>query len=115
GQVAPMSDAFCAGGHAAQVLSRLGSRPDAVLVSDETVHDFQLQPGDLLRLRLQFASDHNYHVVAFHYVGIVREFPTAPRDSFLVANASYVAQQTGTPAFQTILIRASASPVRVAQ
>jgi len=115
GQATPMSDAFFAGGHAAQVLSRLDSRPDAVLVSDETVHDFQLQPGDLLRLRLQFASDHNYHIVAFHYVGIVREFPTAPRDSFLVANGSYVAQQTGSPAFQTLLVRTSAQPPAVAE
>ena len=29
--------------------------------------------------------------VPFHYVGVANEFPTAPRDSFLVANADYVA------------------------
>jgi len=110
----PMSDAFFGGGHASQVLAGLASQPDAVLVSDETVHDFQLQPGDLLRLRLQFAADHAYHIVQFHYVGIVREFPTAPRDSFLVANASYVAQQTGSNAFQTLLVRTSGSPPAVA-
>ena len=110
----PMSDAFFGGGHASQVLAGLASQPDAVLVSDETVHDFQLQPGDLLRLRLQFAADHAYHIVQFHYVGIVREFPTAPRDSFLVANASYVAQQTGSSAFQTLLVRTSGSPPAVA-
>ena len=110
----PMSDAFFGGGHASQVLAGLASHPDAVLVSDETVHDFQLQPGDLLRLRLQFAADHAYHIVQFHYVGIVREFPTAPRDSFLLANASYVAQQTGSNAFQTLLVRTSGSPPAVA-
>jgi putative ABC transport system permease protein len=110
----PMSDAFFGGGHASQVLAGLASQPDAVLISDETVHDFQLQPGDLLRLRLQFAADHAYHIVQFHYVGIVREFPTAPRDSFLVANASYVAQQTGSTAFQTLLVRTSDSPPAVA-
>ncbi len=114
GQATPMSDAFFAGGHAAGVLAQLAARPDAVLVSDETVHDFQLQPGDLLRLRLQFGSDHAYHVVPFHYVGIVREFPTAPSDSFLVANASYVAKATGSPAFQTLLVRTSGSPPAVA-
>ena len=27
----------------------------------------------------------------FHYVGVVNEFPTAPKDSFFVANAAYVA------------------------
>src|SRR5205823_9220152 len=114
GSATPMSDAFFGGGHAAQVLAQLAARPDAVLVSDETVHDFQLQPGDLIRLRLQFARDHAYHIVPFHYVGIVREFPTAPRDSFFVANASYVAPQTGSSAYQTVLVRASASPPVVA-
>jgi putative ABC transport system permease protein len=109
----PMSDAFFAGGNAARVLEGLASRPDAVLVSDETVHDFQLHTGDLLRLRLQFA-DHAYHVVPFHYVGIVREFPTAPRDSFFVANASYLARMTGSPAYQVMLTRVSGSPPWIA-
>jgi putative ABC transport system permease protein len=105
-----MSDAFFGSGNAQQTLATLASHPDGVLVSDETVQDFQLHPGDLLRLRLQFAGDHAYHVVPFHYVGVAREFPTAPHDSFLVANASYVAQRTGTPAFQTLLVRTSGSP-----
>jgi putative ABC transport system permease protein len=111
GRATSMSDAYFAGGDAAGVLSRLVAHPDGVLLSDETVHDFQLVPGDLVRLRLQLASDGKYHIVPFHYVGIAREFPTAPRDSFIVADASYVAQQTGTPAFQTLLIRTSGSPV----
>jgi len=114
GRATPMSNAFFGNGDAAATLRTLASRPDAVLVSDETVHDFQLQPGDLLRLRLQFASDHAYHVVPFHYAGIVREFPTAPRDSFLVANASYVARATGSPAVQTLLIRTNGSPSQAA-
>jgi putative ABC transport system permease protein len=92
----------------------LAGRPDGILVSDETVHDFQLHSGDLLRLRVQLATDQAYHVVPFHYVGIVREFPTAPHDSFLVANASYVAQQTGASGFQTLLVRTTGSPASVA-
>jgi putative ABC transport system permease protein len=114
GAATPMSDAFFAGGHATQVLAQLAARPDAVLVSDETVKDFQLQLGDLIRLQLTFAGDHAYHVVPFHYVGVVREFPTAPKDSFFVANASYVATKTGSPAFQTLLVRANGSPPQVA-
>jgi putative ABC transport system permease protein len=111
-----MSDAFFAGGNTSEVLGTLVARPDGVLVSDETVRDFQLLPGDLVRLRLQFASDHAYHVVPFHYVGIVREFPTAPHDSFIVANASYVAKRTGSPAAQTLLVRTSSSqPQAVAE
>ncbi|MBT2225094.1 FtsX-like permease family protein [Nonomuraea sp. NEAU-A123] len=40
--------------------------------------------------------------VAFHYAGVITEFPTAPRDSFLVANASYLARTM--PADTTYLI-----------
>lgn len=114
GQVTSMSNAFFAGGDAAATLQTLAATPNGVLVSEETVHDFQLQPGDTVRLRLQFASDHAYHVVPFTYVGVGREFPTAPHDSFLVANAGYVADATGSPAAQTLLIRTSASPPTVA-
>jgi putative ABC transport system permease protein len=113
-KVTPMSNAFFSGGSANELLNRLASMPDGVLVSAETVLDFQLQPGDLIRIRLQFASDHAYHVVNFHYVGTVREFPTAPRDSFLVANASYVAQETGSSAYETLLVKTSDSPPLVA-
>ncbi len=110
----PMSNAFFSGGSANEMLSKLASRPDGILVSAETVNDFQLQPGDLIRIRLQFASDHAYHLVDFHYVGIVREFPTAPRDSFLIANASYIAQETGSSAYETLLVKTSGSPQVVA-
>jgi putative ABC transport system permease protein len=113
GQATSMSDAFFANGNAAQTLQTLGSTPNGVLVSEETVHDFQLQPGDTVNLRLQFASDHAYHQVRFTYVGVAREFPTAPHDSFLVANRDYVAQATGSPASQVLLIRTTGSPPTV--
>src|SRR5690348_9433285 len=115
GMATPMSDAFFLGGNAAGVLAALASHPDAVLVSAETVANYQLRPGDLLRLRMQSARDHAYHIVPFHYAGVVREFPTAPRDSFFIANASYVAQATGSPAYQDMLIRANGPPPAVAR
>jgi putative ABC transport system permease protein len=111
---APISDAFFQGGSAKQVLDKLTSRPDAILVSEETVKDFQLQPGDTIRIRLQSARDRAYHVVPFHYVGIAREFPTAPRDSFLIANTSYISRMTGSSAFETLLVKTSGSPPVVA-
>jgi putative ABC transport system permease protein len=113
GQATSMSNAFFANGNAAQTLQTLAATPNGVLVSEETVHDFQLQPGDTVKLRLQFASDHAYHDVPFTYVGVVREFPTAPHDSFLVANADYVARTTGSPASQELLIRTDVSPAAV--
>ena len=65
--------------------------PDSMLVSAETVKDFQLLPGDPLNLRLPGRAHRPADHCPFHYVGVVTEFPTAPKDSFFVANAGYVA------------------------
>lgn len=110
-----LQDAYFAGGTARGLMHRLAVQPDAILVSEETVKDFQLHPGDLLRLRLQNAKTHATTTVPFHYVGVVKEFPTAPRDSFFVANSRYVAQQTGSAAVGEFLINTgSTSPAAVA-
>jgi putative ABC transport system permease protein len=111
----PISDAFFPGGSASATLAALAARPDAILVSEETVLTYQLRIGDLLRLRLQSARDHAYHLVPFHFVGVVREFPTAPKDSFFIANASYVARVTGSPAYQDMLVRTNGPPPAVAR
>src|SRR5262249_42583922 len=102
---ATMSNAYFGNGDASLALSQLRDTPDGVLVSDETVSDFQLQPGDTINLRLQNVSDHQYHAVQFRLIGVVREFPTAPSDSFLVANAEYVARMTGSDAAEVVLMR----------
>ena len=99
-----LQDAYFQGGSARHLLTTLASRPDAIRVSAETVRDFQLNPGDLLRLRLQDGHTGKLVMVPFHYAGIVKEFPTAPRDSFFVANAAYVAARTGSPAVGEYLV-----------
>jgi putative ABC transport system permease protein len=114
GQATNMSNAYFAGGDAQVVLAGLGRTPDGVLVSQETVDDYQLKPGDHINLRLQNAADHQYHSVPFQFIGVVREFPTAPKDSFLVANASYVGAQTGTPAQEIVLLRVNQDTASVA-
>jgi putative ABC transport system permease protein len=83
----------------------LARQPDAILVSAETVHDYQLHPGDHLTLRLQNGLTNHLVPVTFRYEGVVAEFPTAPRDSFFVANQNYVAQKTGSSAVGTFLIQ----------
>lgn len=103
GSATSMANAYFANGDAAATLAKLAAEPSAVLVSDETVTDYQLKLGDTINLRLQ-GSDHQYHPVAFTFAGVVREFPTAPRDSFIVANADYVAQQTGVSAREVVLL-----------
>ncbi|KWA30270.1 ABC transporter permease [Burkholderia multivorans] len=114
GEATSISDAFFSSGSARQTLAVLSRTPDGILVSEETVNDFQLHVGDTLNLRLQNARDHQYHVVPFRFVGVVREFPTAPRDSFLVANARYVAQQTNTSGAEVVLLKTSRHPASVA-
>lgn len=102
--VTALQDTYFQGGTARQLMDRLTAHPDSVLVSAETVHDFQLQPGDQLNLRLQDGRTKQLVTVAFHYAGVVTEFPTAPRDSFLVANAAYVADRTGTDTVGAFLV-----------
>ncbi|WP_034629895.1 FtsX-like permease family protein [Desulfotruncus alcoholivorax] len=114
GKVTSISNSYFGGGNARATLAALARQPDGVLVSEETVRDFQLHPGDLLRLRLQNSRDHSYHPVTFHFVGVVREFPTAPRDSFLVANASYLARVTGNDASEIVLMRSTGNPAALA-
>ncbi|MHB1591185.1 MAG: ABC transporter permease, partial [Sulfuricella sp.] len=114
GAATQMSNAYFAGGDAKKILDLLGRTQDGILVSAETVKEFQLQPGDKLNLRLQNATDHQYHVVPFHFIGIAREFPTAPRDSFLVANASYIGRVTGADASEIVLLKTAAAPAQIA-
>jgi putative ABC transport system permease protein len=105
GAAGALQNSWFAGGSAQQLMHTLGQRPDGVLVSAETVKDFQLQPGDLLRLRLQDGRTKQFKTIPFHYVGVAKEFPTAPRDSFLVANSRYVANATGSDAVGSFLVQ----------
>jgi putative ABC transport system permease protein len=48
---------------------------------------------------------------AWSYAGVANEFATAPTDSFLVANASYVAEQTGSNAVGSFLVQTDGTPL----
>lgn len=98
-----LQDAYFSGGTARSLMDRLAERPDGLLVSAETAHDFQLHPGDQVRLRLTDARTGQLRTIPFHFQGVVKEFPTAPKDSFLIANASYIARTTGSGAAGTLL------------
>lgn len=113
-KVTHLSNAYFLGGSAKSVLAKLKATPDGVLVSEETVKDFQLKPGDRLNLRVMSGADHQYHVVPFRFIGVAREFPTAPKDSFLVANAAYLAKATGISSSEYVLMKTSIRPATVA-
>ena len=104
GRAAPLQDAFTPGSSVQGVLGRLAATPDGALLSQETLHDYQLHPGDLVKMRLKDTHG-SYLTVPFHVVGVVTEFATAPRDSFVIANRSYLARATGVTAVQTLLVR----------
>jgi putative ABC transport system permease protein len=99
-----LEDSWFTGGTAAQLRARLESTPDGVLVWAETVTDYQLHLGDTVQLRVQTAAGGEPVTAPFTYVGVANEFPTAPRDSFLVANADYVARMTGDDSVGTFLV-----------
>jgi putative ABC transport system permease protein len=109
-----LQNAYFSGGTARDLMARLAATADGVLVSAETVKDFQLQTGDQLLLRLESRSGGDPVTVTFHYLGVAKEFPTAPRDSFLVANADYIARSTGNGATDTLLVSTTGSPPSVA-
>jgi putative ABC transport system permease protein len=115
GEATRLADAYFADGSARAALNTLADHADGVLVSDETVSDFQLRRGDQLNLRLQRARDNEYEAVPFRFVGIVREFPTAPKDSFLVANSSYLTSHGCSSLQWTILIRTNGDPSLLAR
>jgi putative ABC transport system permease protein len=101
---ADLQDAYFRGGSAQQLAQQLARQPDGLLVSAETVKDFQLKRGDQLHLRLRDSGTGQLTEVSFHYVGIAKEFPTAPRDSFLIANADYLTARTGSAGINSLLI-----------
>src|SRR5258706_11662522 len=51
-----LQDAYFAGGSAHDLVAQLDATPDGLLVSVETVKDFQLLPGDPITVRLQSKS-----------------------------------------------------------
>jgi putative ABC transport system permease protein len=99
-----LQNSYFSGGTAAGLMATLAAKPDSILVSAETVKDYQLHPGDVLNLRLVDSRTQQRIAVPFHYVGVVSEFPTAPKDSFFVTNSAYVAQKTGSDAVGAFLV-----------
>ena len=114
GRATGLRDSYFLGGSASQVLARLRSRPDAILVSKETITDYSLALGDLLRLRVLDHASGRFRVVPFHVAGIVQEFPSAPKDSFMVANLSYLEAATHDPGPNVVFVKASSDPAALA-
>jgi putative ABC transport system permease protein len=111
---ARLQDSWFAGGSAKALLAKLAHTPNGVLLSEEVVHDYQLHPGDHLTLRLLDQRTRRALPVRFTYIGVTKEFPTAPKDAYTIANAGYVAHATSDPGIATLLVQTrGASPAEV--
>jgi putative ABC transport system permease protein len=109
-----LRDSYFIGGSATQILARLRSTPDGVIVSKETISDYSLKLGDLLKLRVLDRSTGRFRIAPFHVAGIVQEFPSAPRDSFMVVNLAYLERVTHDPGANVVFAKASGSPTALA-
>jgi putative ABC transport system permease protein len=105
-----LRDSYFLGGSATQTLDRLRATRDGVLVSKETITDYSLNLGDLLRLRVLDHRTGRFRVARFHVVGIAQEFPSAPKDSFMVTNLDYLRAVTHDPGPNVIFVRAHGNP-----
>jgi putative ABC transport system permease protein len=114
GSATTLRDSYFIGGGAQTMLNRLKSTPDGIIVSKETITDYSLKVGDLLRLRVLDHSSGKFRTVPFHVVGTVQEFPSAPRDSFMVTNLSYLQQADRAGGPNVVFASASEDPAAVA-
>ncbi|HEY8844392.1 MAG TPA: ABC transporter permease, partial [Gaiellaceae bacterium] len=108
-----LRDSYFLGGSASQMLSRLRARKDGIVVSKETVTDYSLAQGDLLKLRVLDRRSGAFRIARFHVVGIVQEFPSAPRDSFMVANLAYLQGVTHDAGPNLVFVKAPSDPAAV--
>jgi len=110
-----LRDSYFIGSTAQQVLGRLRSTPDGIVVSKETITDFSLRNGNLLRLRVLNQRTGRFQIVPFHVAGIVQEFPSAPKDSFMVANLRYLESVTHAGGPNVVFAKVNGYPPDVAR
>lgn len=110
-----LRDSYFVGAGVDASLRRLQSRPDGILVSKETIADYSLRVGDLLRLRVLDHGSGHFRTVGFHVVGTVQEFPSAPRDSFMVANVRYLQSLDAAGGPNVVFAKAGGDPAGVAR
>ena len=108
-----LRNSYFLGGSASQMLSRLRARKDGIVVPKETVTDYSLGQGDLLKLRVLDRRSGAFRIARFHVVGIVQEFPSAPRDSFMVANLAYLQGVTHDAGPNLVFVKAPSDPAAV--
>ncbi|HLB19524.1 MAG TPA: ABC transporter permease [Gaiellaceae bacterium] len=110
-----LRDSYFIGGTAKHLLGQLRAHRDGILVSKETVTDYSLNIGDLLKLRVLDHATGKLRITPFHVAGIVQEFPSAPRDSFMVANLAYLLASTHDPGPNVVFAKTHGDAAAVAR
>ena len=110
-----LRDSYFIGDSASSAISKLKTTPDGILVGKETITDYSLAPGDLLKLRVLDRSTGAFRVVPFHVVGVVQEFPSAPKDSFMVTNLSYLQKVSQGAGPNVVFAKTSGDPSAVSR
>jgi putative ABC transport system permease protein len=108
-----LRDSYFVGASASEIMHRLATIPDGLLVSKETITDYSLRPGDLVKLRVLDHRTGKFVVAPFHVAGVVQEFPSAPKDSFMVANLAYLQQVTHGGGPNIVFARTTGDPAGV--
>ncbi len=109
-----LRDSYFLGDSAQSAIARLKATPNGLLVGKETIKDYGLKRGDPLKLRVLDRHTGGFRVVPFRVAGVVQEFPSAPKDSFMVANLRYLERVSRSPGPNVVFARASGSPPAVA-
>jgi putative ABC transport system permease protein len=110
-----LRDSYFLGDSASSAIGRLQATRDGILVGKETIADYALGRGDLLKLRVLDRRSGRFRVVPFHVAGVVQEFPSAPKDSFMVANLAYLERASHGSGPNAIFAKASGDPAAVAR
>ena len=108
-----LRDSYFVGASAAQTMHALATTADGLLVSKETITDYSLKAGDLVKLRVLDHTTGKFVVAPFHVAGVVQEFPSAPKDSFMVANLDYLQRVTHGDGPNVVFARTSGDPAAV--
>jgi putative ABC transport system permease protein len=110
------ADSFFIDMNAAQAMQDLANVPNGVLVSQELANSYDIRLGDpvIIRLPRTASADSPMIEIRLQTVGIIRFFPTAQQDDFLVMNLSFMQSVTHNDKISYFLIRTSDAPHDVA-
>lgn len=114
--VSELPESFFVDQTSAQTMSSLANTPNGVLVSQELASAYNILVGDPVIISLPRTGDVSGPTTETHLqaVGIIRYFPTAQQDAFLVMNQTYLENITRNGKISYFLVRTNTSPSQVA-